>query len=99
MDTTIRKAMVDAGVDYRPAFECSSLLQVRRLLENGVCAAVMPSIGSRNLPGVRMLPFAPLKDYGRSLVLHWNDRHRERRGVTIAAIHNMSESLKRWNES
>ena len=94
LDSAIRRAMIDAGVEFRPAFECFSLLQMRQLVEDGVCAAVLPTIGTRDLPGVRMVPFAPLKDYGRSLVLHWNDRHRERRGVETSVIRAMVAAIK-----
>jgi DNA-binding transcriptional LysR family regulator len=94
LDSAIRRAMADAGVDFRPAFECSSMLQVRQLVADGVCAAVLPTLGARNLPGVLAVPFAPLKDYGRTLVLHWNDRHCERRAVAASAFRALAEALK-----
>jgi DNA-binding transcriptional LysR family regulator len=94
LDNAIRRAMADAGVDFRPVFECSSVLQMRQLVEDGVCAAVLPTIGTRDLSAVRMVPFEPLKDYGRSLVFHWNDRHRERRGVETPAIRAIAGAIK-----
>jgi hypothetical protein len=59
------------------------MLQVRQLVELGACAGVLPTLGVRGLDEKRILiiPFAPLKDYGRALVLHWNPRQMRRRGV------------------
>lgn len=83
LDREIRVAMQKAGVDFRPRFECGSLAQVRQLLVQESCAAVLPNIA---LPGLDekchlIVPFSPLAGYGRFLVLHWNPRQVERRGV------------------
>ena len=94
LDTRIRQAMAEAGVDFRPRFECGSMLQVRQLVEAGHCAAVLPDIGARGLAGTVMAGFPPLKDYGRTLVLHWNDRQMERRGVATAALKAMADGIK-----
>ena len=94
MDTRIRQVMAEAGVDFRPRFECWSMLQVRQLVEAGHCAAVLPDLGARGLAGTAMAEFPPLKDYGRTLVLHWNDRQMARRGVASAGIRALAEALK-----
>lgn len=94
LDTKIRQAMAEAGVDFRPRFECWSMLQVRQLVEAGVCAAVLPDLGARGLSGVVTVPFAPLKDYGRTLVLHWNNRQMERRGISPLAIKALANGIQ-----
>lgn len=83
LDREIRSAMQKAGVDFRPRFECCSLAQVRQLLVQESCAAVLPNIALPGLDEKRLLivPFSPLAGYGRSLVLHWNPRQMERRGI------------------
>ncbi len=79
----IRDAMLGAGVDFRPRFECGSILQVWQLVAREECSAVLPNLA---LPGlderkILVVPFVPLGDYGRSIVLHWNPRQMELRGV------------------
>lgn len=88
LDREIRAAMQKAGVDFRPRFECCSLAQVRQLLVQESCAAVLPNIALPGLDEKRLLivPFSPLGNYGRSLVLHWNPRQMERRGVDSAQL-------------
>ena len=88
LDQAIREAMIRAGVDFRPRFECGSMLQVRQLVVQEDCAAILPNLA---LPGlderkIHIAPFAPLADYGRSLVLHWNPRQVEMRGVGTRQI-------------
>lgn len=83
LDGAIREAMAKSRVDFRPRFECASILQVRQLVAQGSCAAVLPGLA---LPGlderhILIAPYAPLKDYGRLLVLHWNPRQMEMRGM------------------
>lgn len=90
LDQAIREAMVRAGVDFRPRFECGSMLQVRQLVTQESCAAVLPNLALKGLEERKFLiaPFTPLGDYGRALVLHWNPRQMELRGVearTLAA--------------
>lgn len=94
-DTAVRNAMRDAGVDFRPRFECGSMLQVRQLVDLGACAGVLPSLGMRGLDERRVLclPFAPLRDFGRSLVLHWNQRQMQRRNVEDAALKKVAALL------
>lgn len=96
-DTAVRAAMRDAGVDFRPRYECGSMLQVRQLVESGACAAVLPSLGLRGLDEKQTLiiPFTPLKDYGRSLVLHWNPRQMRRRGVEEATLRKIARLMGR----
>ncbi len=87
-DTAIREAMRESGVDFRPRFECGSMLQVRQLVEIGACAGILPTLGIRGLDEkcVLIAPFAPLHEYGRALVLHWNARQMLRRNVEAASL-------------
>lgn len=83
LDQAIRQAMERAGVDFRPRFECGSMLQVRQLVTQEGCAAVLPNLALPGLDERKFLiaPFTPLGDYGRTLVLHWNPRQMQLRGV------------------
>jgi DNA-binding transcriptional LysR family regulator len=97
LDQSIREAMDQAGVDFRPRFECGSMLQVRQLVMQESCAAVLPNLA---LPGlderkILIIPFAPLADYGRTLVLHWNPRQVEVRGVDPASLRKVATLLAR----
>jgi len=87
-DAAIREAMRTAGVDFRPRFECGSMLQVRQLVDIEACAGILPTLGIRGLDAKRVLitPYAPLRDFGRALVLHWNPRQMRRRGVETAEL-------------
>ncbi len=95
LDSAIRDAMTSAGVDFRPRFECSSVLLVRRFIEQGVCAGILPSVGMKGLPSETVLTveFPPLANYGRSLVLHWNERQVRRRGVEMSVIKQLAAAL------
>jgi hypothetical protein len=71
------------------------MLQVRQLVVRESCAAVLPNLA---LPGlddrkILVVPFAPLANYGRILVLHWNPRQTGMRGVEAAAIRKVGEIL------
>lgn len=95
LDEAIREAMQKAGVDFRPRFECGSMLQVRQLVAQEDCAAVLPNLA---LPGlderqIFIAPFPPLADYGRELVLHWNPRQVEVRGVAPAGLRKVAAIL------
>lgn len=96
MDQSLRQAMAKAGVDFKPKFECGSMLQVRQLVEMGACAAVLPEIGVRGLDDTETLltPFAPMRNEGRSLVLHWNERQMRRRGLDLPQIRAVARLLK-----
>lgn len=87
-DAAVREAMQSAGVDFRPRFECGSMLQVRQLVELGACAGILPTLGIRGLDEKKVLitHFAPLRDFGRALVLHWNPRQMRRRGLETADL-------------
>jgi DNA-binding transcriptional LysR family regulator len=87
-DTAVREAMQSAGVDFRPRFECGSMLQVRQLVELGACAGILPTLGIRGLDEKHVLitPFAPLRDFGRALVLHWSPRQMRRRGLATTDL-------------
>jgi len=72
------------------------MLQVRQLVERGECAGVLPSLG---LPGlspkeIHILEFVPLKNYGRALVLHWNSRQMDRRGMDLGQVQLLSDALR-----
>lgn len=96
-DAAVRAAMQDAGVDFQPRFECGSMLQVRQLVALGACAGVLPSLGARGLSAEEtlILPFTPLKDYGRALVLHWNERQMRRRGQEVDVLKKVAVQLAR----
>jgi hypothetical protein len=55
----------------------------------------MPSIGIHGLAEqeVVLREFAPMKDYGRALALHWNERQMRRRGVEESVIREIAKSL------
>lgn len=95
-DTAVRDSMRAAGVDFRPRFECGSMLQVRQLVAMGACAGVLPTLGVQELNDkeVLVIPFAPMKDFGRALVLHWNPRLMRRRNVDEVAIQNIAKTLR-----
>lgn len=98
MDTAVREGMKKAAVDFKPRFECGSMLQVRQLVEQGICASVLPNIGMAGLGGKNVLsiPFAPLAGYGRVLALHWNPRQMRRRGVDDRVIEKMTRLLRQF---
>jgi DNA-binding transcriptional LysR family regulator len=99
LDLTFRAAMERVCGSFRPAFECDSLLQVRELVQLGVCAGVLASIGTHGLQeeGILVRGFAPLADYGRPLVLHWNARQMRRRGIEMPVIEAIAEAIKASN--
>lgn len=96
LDATFRAAMTAAVGEFHPVVECDSMLQVRELIVQGVCAGLLPSFGTHGLEGldVVMREFPPMKDFGRSLVLHWNDRQMRRRGVEESNIKEIAARLK-----
>lgn len=96
MDLALREGMAAAGVDFRPRFECGSLLQVRQLVELEACAAVLPSLGANGLDetAVLKLPFTPMTGYGRALVLHWNERQARRRGLEKPHLRDLARILR-----
>lgn len=95
LDQAIRDARFRAGVDFRPRFECGSMLQVRQLVVQEDCAAVLPNLALPGLDERKILitPFAPLADYGRTLVLHWNPRQVEVRGIAPASLRKVATLL------
>ena len=90
LDRTFRQAMVDACGSFQPVIECDSLLQIRELVVQGTCAGLLAHIGTNGLAekGVVLREFAPLKDYGRALALHWNERQMRRRNVGKDTVKN-----------
>ena len=97
LDRAIREAMERVGVDFSPRFECGSILQVRQLVMQEDCAAVLPNpaLPGLNEKQILVLPFEPLAGYGRTLVLHWNPRQMETRGVAPATLRKIGECLTR----
>lgn len=93
---SVRKALDVACSSLTPAVECTSLLQVKELVIRGVCVGVLPSMGMTGLleAGVISCEFAPLKNYGRPLVLHWNERQMRRRGVAETGIRALAKALR-----
>lgn len=94
-DAALRESMRAAGVDFRPRFECGSMLQVRQLVETGACAGVLPTLGIRGLDPRRVLvfPFKPMRDFGRALVLAWNPRQMRRRGIEPTDLRRLAAML------
>lgn len=95
-DEVLRKAMADSGVEFRPAVECTSLLQVKELIARGEYAGVLPTIGTGGLDKklTSLRDFEPLAHYGRTLVLHWNERQMRRRGVEESATRQVAIAMR-----
>jgi DNA-binding transcriptional LysR family regulator len=96
LDAKIRGILEAACPAMKPAVECTSLLQVKELVICGVCAGILPSMGMQGLTEADVVSreFEPLKDYGRPLVLHWNERQMRRREVAESAIKAIARSLR-----
>lgn len=96
LDVKIRGILEIACPAMTPAVECTSLLQVKELVIRGVCAGILPSMGMQGLTeaGVVSREFEPLGDYGRPLVLHWNERQMRRREVAESTIKVIAGSLR-----
>ncbi len=94
---TLERAFEEHGVKLCPAVGCHSFLHVRQLIETGHYAGVLPTWGMAGLVerGVVTRSFAPLKDYGRPLCLHWNARQMARRGVEEHTVVAMAARLAR----
>lgn len=97
LDQTFRRAMAEKCGTFSPAYECDSLLQVRELIAQGSCAGLLPSIGIQGLPeqDVILQEFTPMKNYGRALALHWNERQMRRRGVEEPSIREIAQALSK----
>lgn len=95
-DAAVRESMRAAGLEFRPRYECGSMLQVRQLVSLGACAGVLPTLGVRELDekDVLVIPFAPMKEFGRALVLHWNPRLMRRRNVDEATLKGIARLLR-----
>ena len=95
LDRAIREAMERVGICVRPRFECGSILQVRQLVGQGDCAAVLPNLALPGLDEKRVVihEFGPLAHYGRTLVLHWNPRQVELRGLAPASLSKLAARL------
>ena len=97
LDVKIRGILEATCPAMTPAVECTSLLQVKELVIRGVCAGILPSMGMHGLTeaGVVSREFEPLKNYGRPLVLHWNERQMRRREVAESTIKAIAASLRK----
>lgn len=42
-----------------------------------------------------MREFAPMKDYGRALALHWNERQMRRQGVEESVIKGIAQVMSK----
>ncbi len=96
LDHAFRQSMSEVCGAFHPAYECDSLLQVRELVVQGVCAGLLPTLGTRHFASTNIVvsEFGPLKGYGRGLVLHWNERQMRRRGVEQKSIHALAAALR-----
>ncbi len=96
LDQAFRRAMTTDGGPFTPAFECDSLLQVMALVEQGASAGLLPSLGIRRFAELEIVTreFVLMKDYGRALALHWNERQMRRRGVEDSVIQSIAKIMK-----
>ena len=76
--------------------ESSSFLQALALVKGGEFAAVLPTIGAAQLPQGEFRPrkIPELKKQSRKLVLHWNKRQMETRGIEPAAITGVRDAVR-----
>ncbi|QIF03794.1 LysR family transcriptional regulator [Roseimicrobium sp. ORNL1] len=97
---TLAQSFEKHHVKLAPAVECHSFLHVRQLIETGHYAGVLPSWGVAGLEqsGVVLRTFAPLKDYGRPLCLHWNTRQMARRSVDARTLLALATILSRYSK-
>jgi DNA-binding transcriptional LysR family regulator len=97
---TLVQSLERYDVKLQPAVECHSFLHVRQLVEGGHYAGVLPSWGVAGLEkaGVVTRPFTPLKNYGRPLCLHWNNRQMARRGVDPGTVQAISTTLAQFSK-
>ena len=95
----LKRAFATHEMKLRPAVQCHSFLHVRQLVETGHYAGVLPSWGIAGLEerGVVLRPFAPPKNYGRPLCLHWNLRQMARRGVDQREVDAIAATLSQFS--
>lgn len=93
----LQEACEQSRISLKPAVECQSFLQMKQLVLAGTHVSILPSLGLSSLTpaGAVVYPFKPLKDYGRNLCLHWNQRQMARRGVETHQLEAMAKCLKR----
>lgn len=91
----LQRVCAEAEIKLSVAVECHSFLQVRELVESGQYAGILPNLGTKGLESkdVMIQPFTPLKGYGRSLALHWNERQMARRGLETSDVMAIAEQL------
>lgn len=84
-------------MNFHPIIECNSILQARQLIQKGMCAGILRSVGIYGLDPSRNVirEFASLNNYCRHLVRHWNERQMRRRGVLDAVIEQIAQALRK----
>ena len=83
-------------IPWKAQVESSSFLQALALVKGGEFAAVLPTIGAAQLPQGEFRPrkIPALKKQSRKLVLHWNKRQMETRGIEPAAITGVRDAVR-----
>ena len=83
-------------IPWKAQVESSSFLQALALVKGGEFAAVLPTTGAAQLPQgefrIRKIP--ALREQGRKLILHWNERQMETRGIAPAAITKVRDAVR-----
>lgn len=97
LDHTFRMAMQRLTGAFHPAVECDSMLQVHALIVRGECAALVPSVALQGFAkdAVAAREFSAMRDYARTLVLHWNQRQMIRRGVEESSVRELALQLSK----
>ncbi len=83
-------------IPWKAQVESSSFLQAFSLIRGGAFAAVLPTTGAARLPEgqFRTRKIPELREQGRKLVLHWNERQMETRGIDTAAIRRVRDAVR-----
>jgi DNA-binding transcriptional LysR family regulator len=83
-------------IPWKAQVESSSFLQALALVKGGNFAAVLPTTGAAQLPQgqFRIRKISELKKQSRKLVLHWNERQMETRGIEPAAITKVRDAVR-----
>ncbi|MCH2065469.1 MAG: LysR family transcriptional regulator [Roseibacillus sp.] len=86
----------DHDIPWKAQVESSSFLQAFALVKGGNFAAVLPTTGAAQLPQgqFRIRKISALREQGRKLVLHWNERQMETRGIAPAAITKVRDAVR-----
>ncbi len=86
----------DHDIPWKAQVESSSFLQAFALVKGGEFAAVLPTTGAAQLPQgeFRRRKIPALREQGRKLVLHWNERQMKTRGIEPAAITGVRDAVR-----